>query len=112
MMSPRRAVVAALLVLGFSAPTGSPAAKRTVELRIGEIDSLSGVLAAQGTAVHEGVVYAVSEINSRGGIHGHSVKLLTRDDGGRPDEATSAAYDLAVRQRVSARSEERRVGKE
>jgi len=63
---------------------------------------LSGVLAAQGTAVHEGVVYAVSEINSRGAIHGHLVKLLTRDDGGRPDEATSAAYDLAVRQGVSA----------
>jgi branched-chain amino acid transport system substrate-binding protein len=102
MISPRRVVVGALLAFGLLAVQGSPEAKRTVELRIGEIDSLSGVLAAQGTAVHEGVVYAVSEINSRGGIHGHPVKLLTRDDGGRPDEATNAAYELAVRQRVSA----------
>ena len=73
-----------------------------VELRIGEIDSLSGVMAAQGTAVHEGVVYAVTEVNARGGIHGHPVKLMTRDDGGRPDEATTAAVDLAARERVSA----------
>jgi branched-chain amino acid transport system substrate-binding protein len=79
-----------------------PEAKREIELRIGEIDSLSGVMAAQGTAVHEGVVYAVSEINGRGGIRGLPVKLITRDDGGRPDEATTAALDLAIRERVSA----------
>jgi branched-chain amino acid transport system substrate-binding protein len=101
MRSPRRAAFGALLAIGVFAAQG-PRTGKPVELRIGEIESLSGVLAAQGTAVHEGVVYAVSEINSRGGIHGHPVKLLTRDDGGRPDEATSAAYDLAVRQRVSA----------
>jgi branched-chain amino acid transport system substrate-binding protein len=63
---------------------------------------LSGVLAAQGIAVHEGVVYAVAEANGRGGIHGHPVKLITRDDGGRPDEATTAAQDLATRERVNA----------
>lgn len=59
-------------------------------------------MAAQGTAVHEGVVYAVAEINGRGGIHGHPVKLVTRDDGGRTDEAVTAALDLAARERVSA----------
>ena len=94
----RHAVVGALLALrDFSRPRCSPASRSApTELRIGEIDSLSGVLAAQGTAVHEGVVYAVPEVNRRGGIHGHPVKLITRDDGGRPDEATNAAHDLAV----------------
>jgi len=99
---PRVVAFGFLLALGLLAAQGSPKPKSAAEIRIGEIDSLSGVLAAQGTAVHEGVAYAVSEINSRGGIHGQPVKLLTRDDGGRPDEATSAAYDLAVRRRVSA----------
>ena len=102
MKIPRHAVFGSLLALGLLAAQGSPKPKRAVEIRIGEIDSLSGVLAAQGTAVHEGVVYAVSEVNVRGGILGSSVQLVTRDDGSRPDEATSAAYDLAVRQRVSA----------
>ncbi|MFI5179938.1 MAG: ABC transporter substrate-binding protein [Thermoanaerobaculia bacterium] len=73
-----------------------------LEIRVGEIDSLSGVLAAQGSAVHEGVRYAVSEVNAHGGIRGLPVTLVTRDDGGRPDQATSAAQDLAVREGVRA----------
>jgi branched-chain amino acid transport system substrate-binding protein len=91
-----------LVAVGLRAAQGPSEAKQVVELRIGEIDSLSGVMAAQGTAVHEGVVYAVSEVNSRGGIRGYPVKLITRDDGARPDEATTAALDLAARERVSA----------
>jgi len=104
MNSRRHVLIGPLIAIAFLLLTvqGSPEANRAVELRIGEIDSLSGVLAAQGTAVHEGVVYAVSEVNGRGGIHGHPVKLITRDDGGRPDEATTAALDLAARERVSA----------
>jgi len=98
----RHAVIGSFLAFGLFAAQASPKPKRVAEIRIGEIDSLSGVLAAQGTAVHEGVVYAVTEANARGGILGSPVKLVTRDDGSRPDEATSAAYDLAVRQRVSA----------
>ena len=98
----RHAVLGALFLCGFLAARCSPAGQKATELRIGEIDSLSGVLAAQGTAVHEGVAYAVAEVNARGGIHGHRVRLVTRDDGGRPDEATNAAHDLAVREGVSA----------
>lgn len=101
-MSRGHVVFASLLAFGALSAQGSRDGKPAAEIRVGEVDSLSGVMAAQGTAVHEGVVYAVSEVNGRGGINGHPVKLITRDDGGRPDEATSAAYDLAVRQRVIA----------
>jgi branched-chain amino acid transport system substrate-binding protein len=48
------------------------------------------------------VVYAVSEVNAAGGLHGRPLKLITRDDGGRPDEAAAAAQDLTARERVSA----------
>jgi branched-chain amino acid transport system substrate-binding protein len=99
---PRHYVSGALLALGLLSTHCSPDAGRSVEIRIGEIDSLSGVLAAQGTAVHEGVLFAVAEVNSRGGIQGHPVKLVTRDDSGQPDAATNAAHDLAVREKVSA----------
>ena len=102
MKVPRYVAVGPLLALGLLAAQCSREPKRAVELRIGEVASLSGVLAAQGTAVHEGVVYAVSEVNAAGGLHGHPVKLITRDDGGRPDEATTAAQDLTTRERVSA----------
>ena len=95
-------VLASALAFGLLAALAFPQAKPAAELRIGEVASLSGVLAAQGTAVHEGIVYAVSEVNDQGGIQGRPVKLITRDDGGRPDEAATAALDLAARERVSA----------
>jgi len=98
----RRAALAPLLALGLLTVRCSRQPKRVQELRIGEVASLSGVLAAQGTAVHEGVVHAVSEVNAAGGLHGHRVELAVRDDGGRPDEATTAAQDLTTRERVSA----------
>ena len=102
MRVPRYVALSPLLALGLFAAQCSREPKRVVELRIGEVASLSGVLAAQGTAVHEGVVYAISEVNAAGGLHGRPVKLITRDDGGRPDEATSAAQDLTTRERVGA----------
>jgi branched-chain amino acid transport system substrate-binding protein len=102
MRSRKGVVIASLFASALLAAQRPPEAKPVGELRIGEIDSLSGVMAAQGTAVHEGVIYAVSEVNGRGGIQGHPVKLVTRDDGGRPDEATTAALDLAAREQVSA----------
>ncbi|HEX7670251.1 MAG TPA: ABC transporter substrate-binding protein, partial [Polyangiaceae bacterium] len=102
MKVPRYVAFGPLLALGLFAAQCSREPKRAVELRIGEVNSLSGVLAAQGTAVHEGVVYAVSQFNAAGGLHGRPVKLITRDDGGRPDEATTAAQDLTARERVGA----------
>ena len=93
------------LALAAFALLGSGCSRETARdagVRVGEINSLSGVLAAQGTAVHEGVVYAVSEVNGRGGLNGRPVTLVTRDDAGQPDAATNAAHDLAVREKVHA----------
>lgn len=35
-------------------------------------------------------------------MHGHRLRLVTRDDGGQPEAATSAAEDLATRENASA----------
>jgi len=86
-------------VLGLSC--GQPAAP-SPELLVGEVDPITGALAAQGTAVHEGIQYAVDEANSHGGVNGHRVRLITRDDGGQPAQATTAAQDLVTRESVSA----------
>jgi branched-chain amino acid transport system substrate-binding protein len=94
--------LALLLAAGLLAAQASRQEEREAELRIGEIDSLSGVMAAQGTSVHEGVLYAIAEANGSGGINGRLAKLITRDDGGRPEEAVTAALNLAAREQVSA----------
>ncbi len=102
MKVPRFAAFGPLLALGLYAARCSRDPKSAVDLRIGEVESLSGVMAAQGAAVHEGVVYAVSEANAAGGVRGRPVTLITRDDSGRPDEATTAAQELTTHKRVSA----------
>ena len=94
-------LLTACTVLLVSCGQGAPATP-AAELKIGEIDPITGVLAAQGTAVHQGITYAVDEVNAHGGVNGHKVRLVTRDDGGQPAEATTAAEDLLTKENVSA----------
>ncbi len=69
---------------------------------VGEINPRTGVLALQGTAVHQGIVLAVEEANARGGVAGRPVTLLSRDDEGKPERAIAAAEELASRHRALA----------
>ena len=67
-------------------------------LTIGEINSLTGRLAAHGTALHRGIQIAVDEAIAGGS----RVSLVTRDDEGRPDRAVAAAEELTARVRAAA----------
>lgn len=83
----------------FASSIGTSTDGAVGEIRIGEIDSLTGRFAAQGTALHQGILYAVEEANRSGGLR---VVLLTRDDEGRPERATAAAEELISRYQVAA----------
>jgi branched-chain amino acid transport system substrate-binding protein len=92
----RRAVVLlALAVTAMPAAAGEP-------LVVGEINSRTGVLAAQGLAVAQGIQIAVEAANARGGVAGRTVRLLERDDEGKPERAIAAAEELTARHRVAA----------
>lgn len=69
---------------------------------IGEINPWTGLLAAQGTAVHQGITVAVDEVNARGGIRGRPIQLLSRDDEGKPERAIASAEELIARHQVLA----------
>jgi branched-chain amino acid transport system substrate-binding protein len=69
-------------------------------IRLGEINPLTGNLALHGLEIHEGIVLAVDEVNSRGGLHGRHVELLNRDDQSRPDVALNQTQDLLYREKV------------
>ncbi len=64
---------------------------------VGEINPRTGVLAVQGTAVHQGILLAIEEANARGGIAGRPLTLLSRDDEGKPERAIAAAEELVSR---------------
>ncbi len=69
---------------------------------VGEINARTGVLAAQGLAVAQGIQLAVQLTNARGGLSGRPVRLLERDDEGKPERAIAAAEELTARHQVVA----------
>jgi branched-chain amino acid transport system substrate-binding protein len=87
-----------LLVLASIWFFGVPAWGETI--RLGEINPLTGNLALHGLEIHQGIVAAVEEANSRGGLCGRKVELLSRDDQSRPDVALNQTQDLLYREKV------------
>ncbi len=101
-----QAVAAMFLVasLAWSSGLGPVTAAGTVGspgITIGEIDPLTGKLAKHGLEIHEGILYAVEEANSKGGIQGRKIELISRDDQSLPDVAINQAEDLLYRYKVS-----------
>jgi branched-chain amino acid transport system substrate-binding protein len=82
-----------------SAGTPAGAAEPIV---LGEINSRTGVLAPQGLAVARGIQIAVEGSNAAGGVGGRPVRILERDDEGKPERAIAAAEELTARHRVAA----------
>src|SRR3979411_984689 len=64
------------------------------ELKIGEINSYS-LLPAFTEPYRKGWQLAVEEINAAGGINGKKLVVVSKDDGGKPADAQTAANELA-----------------
>jgi branched-chain amino acid transport system substrate-binding protein len=90
-----------ILIFSLLLILAQPAAAFTEkDIRIGEINPLSGHLAQHGLEIHQGILYAVAEINAGGGIAGHRIRLSSRDDQSRPEVAINQAQDLIFREKV------------
>jgi branched-chain amino acid transport system substrate-binding protein len=74
--------------------------KQGSSIVIGEIDPVTGPVAAKG--YHNGIVLAVEQANRHGGIDGRRIRLVFRDNQSRPDIAAAAAQDLLAREGVTA----------
>lgn len=72
------------------------------EILIGEYGSLTGSTATFGQSTHNGILLALEELNSAGGIKGRKVKVLTEDDQSKPEEAANAVTKLISQNRVVA----------
>jgi branched-chain amino acid transport system substrate-binding protein len=97
--SPLLVLVAIVLVSLSQTPLPVQGAE---PILVGEINSRTGLLAAQGRAVAQGIQIAVQMANARGGVAGRSLQLLERDDEGKPERAVAAAEELTARHRVAA----------
>ena len=99
-----RKFLAALLMVGLvvvcngcgkSEPTGE-----ANEILIGEYSSLTGTTATFGTSTHRGILMAVEETNTGGGVLGKKIKLITEDTQSKPEEAALAVQKLITRDNV------------
>ena len=68
-------------------------ARATGDIKIGDINSYSGLAAFTGP-YRKGADLAVDEINKSGGVLGQRLVVISKDDGGKPAEAVTAANEL------------------
>jgi len=87
------AVAAASLLIAAcsssSSPSGSSSGSATADIKIGQIDSISGGYPF-GDAVAGAQSY-VAMVNAAGGIHGHKIVFESGDDKGQASEAATLA---------------------
>ncbi len=70
------------------------------EIKIGEINSYS-LLPAFTDPYRKGWQLAVEEINAAGGINGKKLVVVSKDDGGKPADAQTAANELVSSENVA-----------
>ena len=88
-------------LLSFAAAAalaGSAPAQETI--KIGEYASLTGKEAAFGQSSHKGTLLAVEEIDSKGGVLGRQVELITDDNQSKQGESATIVKKLIFREKV------------
>ena len=87
-------LVAALLAAALPTAAQGP-------IKIGEINSFSGIGAPFTGPYRAAVEMAVEEVNAKGGVLGRKVEVHFRDDKGQPAEAVKHAQELAASEKVA-----------
>jgi len=87
-------------ILLFLAAPAAPAAAQGKPIRIGEINSYSGLATDYTFPYREGLLMAAKEINDAGGVLGRPIEFVFRDDKLKPDEAVKAARELVSQEKV------------
>ncbi len=85
------------LLIALGLPAAAPAQP---PIRIGEINSYSGIGAPFTLPYRRAVEMAVDQINANGGIEGRKLEVLFRDDKGQPAEAVKHAQELVSAEKV------------
>ena len=98
-MQRNRILLGALLALTFTG-LASSAFAQSGEIKIGEINSYS-LLPAFTEPYRKGWQLAVEEINAAGGINGKKLVVVSKDDGGKPADAQTAANELVSSENVA-----------
>lgn len=93
-------VVIVLVVIVAVRKNGGQTAGTSESIRIGVVNSLTGVVAPWGEFAKKAVDLAVKQINANGGMNGRSVQVVMEDDNTDAKSAVSAYNKLVSIDRV------------
>lgn len=92
-----------IVLAGLTAAAMTTGATRAAfaqdEIKIGEINSYSA-LPSFTEPYRKGWQLAVEEVNAAGGINGKKLVVVSKDDGGKPADAVTAANELVSSEKV------------
>jgi len=74
----------------------------SAQIKIGEIDPLTGGIAQFGISCHQGYLLALEEVNQAGGILGQKIELVTEDDQSKPGQCATVVRKLIGQDKVVA----------
>lgn len=94
-----RLIIVCLGSLGLA--TAITACSKKEPVRLGFVGALTGRGADLGIAGRNGAMLAIEQRNAAGGINGHQIELLPRDDGQNADTAKRVVAEL-IEQQVTA----------
>lgn len=81
------------LVLAAAAASCSLAA-HSMNVVVGQVAPLSGMEATQAQAYGDGMELYFEHVNRSGGVNGHRLTFIRKDDGGRPADTVSLTKEL------------------
>lgn len=95
-------LLASLAMIGVSTFAVAENGVTDREIVIGQFAAISGPAAQLGQRMQLGMQAYFTAVNAQGGVHGRSIKLLTRDDGYEPEKAVVAVKALINDDKVFA----------
>ncbi len=84
------------------AAADGPCTRQLEPISIGQVGAFSGFLEPMLGGFRPGLAVWAAEVNARGGVQCHPIRLSQRDDGSDPARTTAAIRDLVDRQKVVA----------
>jgi branched-chain amino acid transport system substrate-binding protein len=72
------------------------------QIKIGEVNPISGAIGQYGTTCHKGIQLAVDEANAVGGVLGKKINLLTEDNQSQPGQSSTIVRKFVMQDKVVA----------
>ena len=66
-------------------------------VKIGEVNPITGAIGRYGTTCHQGIQLAIDQANTRGGVLGKKIALMTEDNQSKPARLQRLSANLSLR---------------